>query len=44
MAKILGSNYNKKHKTRRKGIHAKSQTSNLKSSPNYKKKYRGQGK
>ncbi len=28
----------------RPGIHAKSQTSNLKSSKNYKKLYRGQGK
>jgi hypothetical protein len=29
---------------RRKGIHAKSKTSNLKQSKNYKKRYRGQGK
>lgn len=28
----------------RPGVHAKSQTSNLKSSKNYKKLYRGQGK
>lgn len=29
---------------KRKGIHAKSQTSHLKQSKNYKKPYRGQGK
>jgi hypothetical protein len=28
----------------RPGVHAKSQTSNLKSSKNYVKKYRGQGR
>ena len=32
-----------KVKVRRKGIHAKSKTSSLKSSKNYKKKYKGQG-
>lgn len=31
-------------KIKRKGIHAKSKTSRLKNSKNYKKKYRGQGK
>jgi hypothetical protein len=31
-------------KVNRPNIHAKSQTSNLKSSKNYKKLYRGQGK
>lgn len=30
-------------KVKRKGVHAKSKTSRLKSSKNYKKKYRGQG-
>jgi|TARA_R100000458_G_C8260445_1_gene236012 hypothetical protein len=29
---------------KRAGIHAKSKTSNLKQSKNYKKKYRGQGR
>ena len=29
---------------KRPGVHAKSQTSNLKSSKNYKKAYRGQGR
>ena len=33
-----------KTKVRRKGVHAKSKTSNLKSSKNYTKKYRAQGK
>lgn len=32
------------NKVRRKGIHSKSKTSNLKASKNYKKKYRGQGR
>ncbi len=36
--------YRKKHKIRRKGIHAKSKSSNLKSSKNYVKQYRGQGR
>jgi hypothetical protein len=31
-------------KIRRKGIHAKTKTSNIKSSKNYKKAYRGQGR
>jgi hypothetical protein len=31
-------------KINRPGVHAKAQTSNLKSSKNYKKLYRGQGK
>jgi len=33
----------KNKKIKRKGIHAKSKTSHLKQSKNYKKKYRGQG-
>lgn len=36
--------YEKKKKIRRKGIHAKSKTSKIKSSKNYKKPYRGQGR
>jgi len=31
-------------KVNRPGVHAKAQTSNLKSSKNYKKLYKGQGK
>ncbi len=44
MAKLITSNYYKKDKVKRKGVHAKSKSSSLKSSKNYKKKYRGQGK
>ena len=36
--------YKKKPKVNRPGIHSKSKTSHLKSSKNYKKIYRGQGK
>lgn len=32
-----------KKRVKRKGVHAKSKTSSLKNSKNYKKKYRGQG-
>jgi hypothetical protein len=32
-----------KPKVSRPGVHAKSKTSNLKSSKNYRKKYKGQG-
>lgn len=35
---------NVKKAVKRKGIHAKSKTSHLKQSKNYKKRYRGQGK
>ncbi len=44
MAKQIVGNYYKKPKQKRKGIHAKSKTSSLKSSKNYRKVYRGQGK
>ena len=45
MAKGLTlGNYAEKPKKKRPGIHAKSKTSKLKSSKNYKKIYRGQGK
>jgi len=33
-----------KKKVRRKGVHAKTKSSKLKSSKNYLKKYRGQGR
>lgn len=36
--------YQEKKKIRRKGVHAKSKTSKNKSSTNYKKPYRGQGR
>ncbi len=44
MAKQIVGNYYKKPKKKRKGIHAKSKQSTLKSSKNYRKVYRGQGK
>lgn len=44
MAKQTTTNHYKKPKNKRKGIHAKSKQSSLKSSKLYKKKYRGQGK
>ena len=36
--------YRKKTKKRRPGVHAKSKSRNLKSSKNYVKKYKGQGR
>lgn len=44
MARQIIKNYYKKPKAKRKGVHAKSKSSSLKSSKNYKKKYRGQGR
>ena len=44
MAKVQVSSYTKKDKSKRPNTHAKSKTSNLSTSKNYKKKYRGQGK
>ncbi len=43
MAKQILINY-KKVKVKRKGIHSKNKQSALKSSKNYTKKYRGQGR
>ncbi len=44
MAKIVLSNYIGSKKKKRPGIHAKSKTSKLKNSKNYKKAYKGQGR
>lgn len=46
MAKITTNTVQKlkKAKVKRPGVHAKTKTSQLKSSKNYKKLYRGQGK
>ena len=44
MAKLTISNYRENKKVKRKGVHAKSKTSNNKNSKNYVKKNRGQGK
>ena len=38
------SHYKVKPKVRRPGVHAKTKTSKLKSSKNYRKLYKGQGK
>ena len=44
MAKQIIGNYEQKPKRKRKGIHAKSKQSSLKSSKLYSKKYKGQGR
>lgn len=44
MAKIILDNYARKKTVKQPGIHAKSKTSKLKTSKNYVKKYRGQGR
>lgn len=44
MAKLQISSYKGDSKTKRPGVHSKSKSSSLKSSKNYKKKYRGQGR
>ena len=44
MAKKAVVNIYKSNSRKRKGIHAKSKSSKVKSSKNYMKRYRGQGK
>lgn len=44
MAKLITGDAKANSKKKRPGIHAKSKSSKLKSSPNYKKAYRGQGR
>ena len=44
MARLVASNYILRPQKKRPGVHAKSKTSKLKSSKNYSKKYRGQGR
>ena len=44
MAKLQISSAPSGFKKKRKGIHAKTKTSKLKTSRNYKKAYRGQGR
>ena len=43
MAKAKEESKKEKIKIRRKGVHAKTKMSSLKSSKNYTKKYKGQG-
>ncbi len=44
MARRAEPSFHKKKRVKRPGTHAKSKTSALKSSKNYTKKYRGQGR
>jgi len=44
LARAVVSTYSPSKRTKRPGVHAKSKTSKLKNSRNYKKAYRGQGK
>ena len=45
MAKqTVGGGFEGKSKIKRPGVHSKTKTSNTKTSKNYKKTYRGQGK
>ena len=44
MAKVVVGNYIDQPKKKRKGVHAKSKSSKSKTSKNYVKSYRGQGK
>ena len=44
MARLLTAEAPSGFKKKRKGIHAKTKTSKVKSSKNYKKPYRGQGR
>ncbi len=44
MARSLSTGTFKKHKVRRPGVHAKTKQSKIKTSRNYVKRYRGQGR
>jgi hypothetical protein len=44
MARIVVNNYKPNSRKKRPGVHAKSKSSKLKSSKNYVKAYRGQGR
>lgn len=44
MAKLLVGNYKVNQKVKRPGVHAKSKSSKLKTSKNYVKQYRAQGR
>ena len=44
MAKLVSSNYQRTTRRKRPGVHAKTKTSKLKQSKNYRKLYKGQGK
>ncbi len=44
MAKVISNNYKSNTRVKRPGVHAKSKTSSLKTSKNYTKQYKGQGR
>jgi len=44
MSRLKSAVYEKPSTTKRPGVHAKSKSSSLKTSKNYKKKYNGQGR
>ena len=44
MARVILTPYKKKTRKKRPGIHAKTKTSKIKTSKNYVKLYKGQGK
>ena len=44
MARVQAGVYENPSKSKRPGVHAKSKSSSLKTSKNYKKKYKGQGR
>ncbi len=44
MARLQISKYKRPSKTKRPGVHSKSKSSHLKSSKNYSKRYKGQGR
>ena len=44
MAKLTLPTYREKTRKKRPGVHSKCKTSNSKTSVNYKKKYKGQGR
>ncbi len=44
MAKMLNVSYVEKTKVRRPGVHAKTKVSKSKTSKNYSKRYKGQGR
>lgn len=44
MAKMLNTSYIEKPKVRRPGVHAKTKVSKSKTSKNYSKRYKGQGR
>ena len=44
MARVLNTSYERPRRAKRPGVHAKTRTSKVKGSRNYKKLYKGQGR